>query len=541
MNGNKDILYKQQIKTTSKPINQQTRVMHYPQTPSNSAMMFSHNTPVAIQKTYQQTTLIQPHLLNIVKSDLTRPSVASINPRIVNTSFNKLPNVMNTPINQHPNAGKTLVNKSPGVAKSLKITPSIPTDKIKPKKSKQKNNCEGDVCANPNVIKKKSQQPMLMNEDKTNNQLVVADNENSNQNIKLSSGMRALESKIVQKTSYPINKTVQSGTQQTKCPSNLVRAKKETHLVEIFENSKNKIVIVMFSRLGCQPCVSGKDWFIKFATDNPIVQCVYINVNYYEQQTTFINEKINAYPTFMFFYNFNILSGYEGYNPSDILLTYQQCINIINEQLAREQQTPSSEQQTQSIKQEEKESNKTKKNKKTKQVEEELSEEQDSDNNEQSGEESDNESEQSEEDSENKTKENYEDTPEEKEEKEEKNTEPQVEQKNKELENHQQQEQFKQYVIQSFDPRMYNIQPNIWNSMSKDQKTVIFQNHVNHMNTQYNRVQNNSVQDNRYLKIQQMETQRILAQQTNLASQQASQLQQQQFKQMQQMQQVNQR
>jgi thiol-disulfide isomerase/thioredoxin len=158
---------------------------------------------------------------------------------------------------------------------------------------------------------------------------------------------------------YPLN--IQS--KKNTCPDNIRKVKKERHLVEILNDDVNRIIIVLFCRPKCGPCESIKPWFIEFARDNPTVQCVYINVSLstYEQQTQFINNRIQGYPTFMFYYK-KILKLLTSSDPNEVLKTYAQCLTQIenekkindmsqsisqplSQQLSQSQSQPQSQQQ----------------------------------------------------------------------------------------------------------------------------------------------------------------------------------------------------
>jgi len=320
---------------------------------------------------------------------------------------------------------------------------------------------------------------------------------------------------------YQFDTTVAYNT----CPPNLRRAKKEYYLNSALKESVNKIIVIMFSKLNCEPCSNGKKWFVRFATDNPAVLCIYINVNEYEQITQFVNEQISMYPTFMFVYNKQIIGTHEGYSPDDILQVYKSCIGQINESIRQQQELAKQQelisQQMQKIK-----LDSTKQSNKSDEEGGDEGEDNEDDGDDEESEEEDNNTEKK--DIVNRDESYAEPT------KSVMDSNLHSVTADKSTEARSAATELQKHIIQSFTPMLYNIPPNVWATLPRDQQSMIFQKHASLIQTQYNKMQNNSLTDVRMKNIQQMNEQHKLAQQSKMMAQQAAQMQQQQFLYMQQ-------
>jgi len=210
-------------------------------------------------------------------------------------------------------------------------------------------------------------------------------------------------------------------------------------------------------------------------------------------------------------------------------MTYRQSINVVNEQILIEKQNK----ELVKLNENKSKANNKKQKIKKKENKKEENNEEDEENNDESEdnepEEENNDDADEENDDEPETDENLQDTPEEPSTKVDTQIQP-VEQKQNVMD----QTAFHQYIISSFHPQTYGIAPHVWQSMPKDTQKSIFENHVRVMQAQYFKMQNNNIQDDRIKNIHKMNDQLKISQQTNYATQQATQLQQQQFRYMQQ-------
>jgi hypothetical protein len=82
-------------------------------------------------------------------------------------------------------------------------------------------------------------------------------------------------------------------------------------------------------------------------------------------------------------------------------------------------------------------------------------------------------------------------------------------------------------IIESFNPTLYGISVPAWMALTQEEKQKIFQKHISIMQAQMYMIQNNSIQDERIKRIDEMDKQNELRQQASAASQQAYLMQQQ--------------
>lgn len=271
---------------------------------------------------------------------------------------------------------------------------------------------------------------------------------------------------------------------------NLCRIKKEENLVDIFseQSNKNKLIIVMYSlpEEDCKGCKVAKPLFKELASKVPDCQLVYINVEAYEQ-TSDIVSKITLYPTLMYVCNNRILALTPGFN----LQTIHESITFYRKKIAE------------IVKKEKKEVPKKHKSKKK------------------SKHDSDSEDEIEDSPTPEKHKKVSQPIP---------TTVPTPTQQQLVA---MQKQQIRQHLIQTFDPRAYNITPIVWGGLSELQQKQVLERHIQLQEAKIAQMQNSQVQDQRTVMINQMSLQNQQAQQAALASQQAAYMQQQQYNHMQ--------